>query len=104
VAIPHVRIVPAVKNTVMVIDDQATGRAILEQIVSSMDDAIAVMRSKAIKLMRCASAADVGLANAVMPMGRLLRWRRENSRRQLRQHRSPVHIACSPGEARRSRT
>ncbi len=41
-AIPHVRIVPTVKNTVLVIDDQTTGRAILEQIVCSMDDHIAV--------------------------------------------------------------
>lgn len=42
-AIPHVRIVPAAKNTVLVIDDQTTGRAILEQIVCSMDDNIAVV-------------------------------------------------------------
>jgi len=41
-AIPHVRIVPAVKNTVLVIDDQTTGRAILEQVVCSMDENIAV--------------------------------------------------------------
>ena len=41
-AIPHIRIVPAMKNTVMVIDDQTTGRAILEQVVRSMDSNIVV--------------------------------------------------------------
>ena len=41
-AIPHIRIVPAMKNTVLVIDDQATGRAILEQVVRSMDHNIVV--------------------------------------------------------------
>jgi len=41
-AIPHIRIVPAMKNTVLVIDDQTTGRAILEQVVLSMDDSIVV--------------------------------------------------------------
>src|SRR4051812_12008044 len=41
-AIPHIRIVPAMKNTVLVIDDQTTGRAILEQIVLSMDSNIVV--------------------------------------------------------------
>jgi CheY-like chemotaxis protein len=41
-AIPHIRIVPAMKNTVLVIDDQATGRAILEQVVRSMDHNIIV--------------------------------------------------------------
>lgn len=41
-AIPHVRVVPAVKNSVMVIDDQSTGRAILEQVVLSLDENIAV--------------------------------------------------------------
>ena len=40
-AIPHVRVVPAVKNTVLIIDDQSTGRAILEQVVLSLDDHIA---------------------------------------------------------------
>ena len=40
--IPHVRVVPAVKNTVLIIDDQSTGRAILEQVVLSLDDHIAV--------------------------------------------------------------
>jgi two-component system response regulator RpfG len=42
VTIPHVRVVPAVRNTVLVIDDQSTGRAILEQVVLSLDDHIVV--------------------------------------------------------------
>jgi len=41
-AIPHIRVVPALRNTVMIIDDQATGRAILEQIVRNMDNNIVV--------------------------------------------------------------
>jgi two-component system, response regulator RpfG len=41
-AIPLIRNVPAMKNTVLVIDDQTTGRAILEQIVRSMDSNIVV--------------------------------------------------------------
>jgi len=33
---------PAARNTVMVVDDQSTGRAILEQVVRSIDERVAV--------------------------------------------------------------
>ena len=39
---PKIRAVPAIKNTVMVVDDQSTGRAILEQVIRSIDASIAV--------------------------------------------------------------
>lgn len=39
-AVPHLRIVPAVRNTVLIIDDQATSRAILEEIALNLDDNI----------------------------------------------------------------
>jgi two-component system, response regulator RpfG len=39
---PRIRAVPAIKNTVMVVDDQSTGRAILEEVVRSIDVSIAV--------------------------------------------------------------
>ena len=38
----RIRAVPAIKNTVMVVDDQSTGRAILEEVVRSIDTNIAV--------------------------------------------------------------
>ena len=37
-AIPHLRIVPAVRNTVLIIDDQATSRAILEEVARNLDE------------------------------------------------------------------
>ena len=38
----QVRVLPAVRNTVMVVDDQSTGRAILEQVVRSVDERVIV--------------------------------------------------------------
>jgi two-component system response regulator RpfG len=38
----QVRVLPAVRNTVMVVDDQSTGRAILEQVVRSLDERVLV--------------------------------------------------------------
>jgi two-component system response regulator RpfG len=38
----QVRVLPAARNTVMVVDDQSTGRAILEQVVRSLDDRVMV--------------------------------------------------------------
>ena len=35
-------VLPAARNTVMVVDDQSTGRAILEQVVRSLDDRVVV--------------------------------------------------------------
>jgi len=38
----EVRVLPSVRNTVMVVDDQSTGRAILEQVVRSLDERVVV--------------------------------------------------------------
>src|SRR5256714_1378657 len=38
----QVRVLPSARNTVMVIDDQSTGRAILEQVVRSIDERVGV--------------------------------------------------------------
>jgi len=38
----QVRVLPSAKNTVMVVDDQSTGRAILEQVVRSLDERVLV--------------------------------------------------------------
>ena len=38
----QVRVLPAVRNTVIVVDDQSTGRAILEQVVRSLDERVLV--------------------------------------------------------------
>lgn len=38
----QVRVLPSARNTVMVVDDQSTGRAILEQVVRSLDERVNV--------------------------------------------------------------
>src|SRR5204863_7409868 len=38
----QVRILPSARNTVMVVDDQSTGRAILEQVVRGLDERVVV--------------------------------------------------------------
>jgi two-component system response regulator RpfG len=38
----QIRVLPSAKNTVMVVDDQSTGRAILEQVVRSLDERVVV--------------------------------------------------------------
>jgi two-component system, response regulator RpfG len=38
----QVRVLPSARNTVMVVDDQSTGRAILEQVVRSLDERVGV--------------------------------------------------------------
>jgi two-component system, response regulator RpfG len=38
----QVRVLPSARNTVMVVDDQSTGRAILEQVVRGLDERVAV--------------------------------------------------------------
>jgi two-component system response regulator RpfG len=38
----QVRVLPSVRNTVMVVDDQSTGRAILEQVVRGLDERVVV--------------------------------------------------------------
>ena len=44
-------VLPAARNTVMVVDDQSTGRAILEQVVRSLDDRFG-LDEKAIEAVR----------------------------------------------------
>ena len=41
-ALAQIHLLPAARNTVMVVDDQSTGRAILEQVVRSLDERVAV--------------------------------------------------------------
>src|SRR6188508_2094700 len=41
-ATAQVRVLPSARNTVMVVDDQSTGRAILEQVVRSLDERVVV--------------------------------------------------------------
>jgi len=38
----QIHLLPAARNTVMVVDDQSTGRAILEQVIRSLDDRVTV--------------------------------------------------------------
>src|SRR5258708_3553139 len=38
----EIRVLPSARNTIMVVDDQSTGRAILEQVVRSLDERVAV--------------------------------------------------------------
>jgi len=38
----QVRLLPSARNTIMVVDDQSTGRAILEQVVRGLDERVAV--------------------------------------------------------------
>src|SRR5689334_23423984 len=38
----QVKVLPSTRNTVMVVDDQSTGRAILEQVVRSLDERVIV--------------------------------------------------------------
>src|SRR5882672_1822490 len=38
----QIHLLPAARNTVMVVDDQSTGRAILEQVVRSLDERVVV--------------------------------------------------------------
>src|SRR4051812_24029504 len=39
---PRIRVLPAIKNSVLIIDDQSTGLAILEQVVRGVDPNIEV--------------------------------------------------------------
>jgi DNA-binding response OmpR family regulator/HPt (histidine-containing phosphotransfer) domain-containing protein len=41
-ALAQIHLLPAARNTVMVVDDQSTGRAILEQVVRTLDDRVVV--------------------------------------------------------------
>ena len=41
-ATAQIHLLPAARNTVMVVDDQSTSRAILEQVVRSLDERVVV--------------------------------------------------------------
>ncbi len=67
---PNIRAVPAIKNTVMVVDDQSTGRAILEEVVRTIELSIAVEPFETpIDAVRWATthAADLVLVDYQMP-------------------------------------
>jgi two-component system response regulator RpfG len=69
-AIPYLRIVPAVKNSVLIIDDQATSRAILEQVARNLDDHVRVesfARPIDAVVWAATNVADLVLIDYLMP-------------------------------------
>jgi two-component system response regulator RpfG len=67
---PQIRVLPTVRNTVIVIDDQSTGRAILEQVVRGIDSNVQVESFESpIEAVRWATGrvADLVLVDYQMP-------------------------------------
>jgi two-component system response regulator RpfG len=67
---PRIRAVPAIRNTVLVVDDQSTGRAILEEVVQSLDPSILVQAFEGpLEAVRWATthSADLVLVDYQMP-------------------------------------
>jgi two-component system response regulator RpfG len=67
---PQIRVIPALRNTVLVIDDQSTSRAILEQVVRGIDSNIETESFESpIEAVRWATArvADLVLVDYEMP-------------------------------------
>src|SRR5262245_23302899 len=67
---PKIRALPTMKNTVLVVDDQSTGRAILEEVVRSIDHRIVVEPfERPVDAVRWATAhpADLVLVDYQMP-------------------------------------
>jgi two-component system response regulator RpfG len=67
---PRIRAVPAIRNTVLVVDDQSTGRAILEEVVQSLDASILVQAFESpLDAVRWATthSADLVLVDYQMP-------------------------------------
>jgi two-component system response regulator RpfG len=67
---PRIRAVPALRNTVLVVDDQSTGRAILEEVVQSIDASIVVQAFESpLDAVRWATthSADLVLVDYQMP-------------------------------------
>ena len=63
-------VLPAARNTAMVVDDQSTGRAILEQVVRSLDDRVAVegfLRPVDAVVWATRHVADLVLIDYMMP-------------------------------------
>jgi two-component system response regulator RpfG len=66
----QVRVLPSARNTVMVVDDQSTGRAILEQVVRSLDERVVVESfSRPVDAVVWATrhVSDLVLADYMMP-------------------------------------
>jgi len=66
----QVRVLPSARNTVMVVDDQSTGRAILEQVVRSLDERVEVegfMRPVDAVIWAARHVADLVLVDYMMP-------------------------------------
>ena len=69
-AIPYLRVVPAVKNTVLIIDDQATSRTILEEVARNLDDNVRVesfARPIDAVVWAATNVADLVLIDYLMP-------------------------------------
>jgi two-component system response regulator RpfG len=67
---PQIRAIPALRNTVVIIDDQSTSRAILEQVVRGMDSNVLVQSFESpIEAVRWATSrvADLVLVDFEMP-------------------------------------
>jgi two-component system response regulator RpfG len=66
----QIRVLPTATNTVMVVDDQSTGRAILEQVVRSLDGRVAVegfARPLDAVIWATRNVADLVLVDYMMP-------------------------------------
>jgi two-component system, response regulator RpfG len=66
----QIRVLPSVVNTVMVVDDQSTGRAILEQVVRSLDGRVDVQgfaRPLDAVIWATRNVADLVLVDYMMP-------------------------------------
>lgn len=66
----QIRVLPTATNTVMVVDDQSTGRAILEQVVRSLDGRVAVegfARPIDAVIWATRNVADLVLVDYMMP-------------------------------------
>jgi len=69
-AIPYLRVVPAAQSTVLIIDDQATSRAILEEIARNLDDNVRVAsfaRPIDAVVWAATNVADLVLIDYLMP-------------------------------------
>jgi two-component system response regulator RpfG len=66
----QIRVLPSAQNTVMVVDDQSTGRAILEQVVRGLDERVRVegfMRPVDAVVWAARNVADLVLVDYMMP-------------------------------------
>src|SRR5687768_6096397 len=66
----QVKVLPSARNTVMVVDDQSTGRAILEQVVRSLDERVGVegfARTVDAMVWATRHVADLVLVDYMMP-------------------------------------